>query len=57
MSRTVVRILTMQGFLGDTNPYDYNLDDYRRQFYDFAVSTFTDFVIASAILRLIYVKN
>ena len=57
VARTVVKVITMHGFLGDTHPNDYTVDDYNRALYDYGFSSFTDFVISMAILRLIFVKN
>ena len=55
--RTVVRILTMQGFWGDSDPMNYTVQDYERSLKDFAVSLAADFITSLAILRLIYAKN
>ena len=57
VARTVVKVITMHGFLGDTHPNDYTEEDYKRALYDYGFSSFTDFVISMAILRLIFVKN
>jgi hypothetical protein len=55
--RTVVRILTMHGFWGDSDPMNYTIEDYERSLKDFAVSLAADFITSLAILRMIYAKN
>lgn len=57
VARTITRILTMQGFLFDTDRYNFSMDDLERSMYDYGVSSLADFVTSIAILRLIYVKN
>ncbi len=55
--RTIVKIITMHGFLGDNDQTNYTDEDYKRTLYEFGISSVTDFAISIALLRLIYVKN
>lgn len=55
--RSIVKVITMHGFLGDDDVLNYSVADYKRTLYDFGVSSVTDFAISMAVLRLIYVKN
>lgn len=57
LGRTIVESLMMQGFVFDSDPDEFNRQDFLRSQIVQAVSSITDFIISLSILRLLHFKT